>query len=421
MTTLPLEYSKPRSGLYYGWVNLAVAALAMVATLPGRTQGIGLITNDLLKSFSIDETYFAMLNLWATLLGSCFSLAAGPLIDRWGSRVMFGAIIAGLAGSVLLMSFASSIAWLLAGLILTRGFGQSALSALSLTMVGKWFRRKLPLAMALFAVAISIGFIAAFPSVGGAAAMFSWRTTWMWMGVSFLVVILPLGLAFVRKTPESIGLVIDGDATAAAAEEEKSLATDFTLGQALKTPIFWSLAVSSAAFGLISSGLMLFNQSVLNEHGMDQNTVYAVLGIITMGGLLFNFLGGYLAQRWKLNKLMALAMLFLAVSVLALPLACGAGLVYAYAFLMGASAGIVTVIFFVCWGKLYGRSHLGAIQGAAQLLTVLASALGPVLLAVSKQTTGSSSSLFFILALAVGLLGLACYFSPIPKLKSAAT
>lgn len=29
-----------RSGIYYGWIVLGVAALAMVGTLPGRTQGL---------------------------------------------------------------------------------------------------------------------------------------------------------------------------------------------------------------------------------------------------------------------------------------------------------------------------------------------------------------------------------------------
>ena len=38
---------------YYGWVNLAVAALAMVGTLP-RTQGLGLITEPLLADLQLD-------------------------------------------------------------------------------------------------------------------------------------------------------------------------------------------------------------------------------------------------------------------------------------------------------------------------------------------------------------------------------
>src|SRR2546425_2004517 len=40
----------PRAGrFYYGWIVLGVAALAMVGTLPGRTQGLGLITEPLLR------------------------------------------------------------------------------------------------------------------------------------------------------------------------------------------------------------------------------------------------------------------------------------------------------------------------------------------------------------------------------------
>src|SRR3712207_9556682 len=53
---------------YYGWVNLSVAALAMVGTLPGRTQGLGLITEPLLADLQIDRVAYAQINLWATLV-----------------------------------------------------------------------------------------------------------------------------------------------------------------------------------------------------------------------------------------------------------------------------------------------------------------------------------------------------------------
>lgn len=33
---------------YYGWINVIVAAAASTATLPGRTHGVGLITEPLL-------------------------------------------------------------------------------------------------------------------------------------------------------------------------------------------------------------------------------------------------------------------------------------------------------------------------------------------------------------------------------------
>jgi len=53
-------------GIYYGWVVLAVAALAMVGTLPGRTQGLGLITEPLLVDLGVDRVQFAQINLVAT-------------------------------------------------------------------------------------------------------------------------------------------------------------------------------------------------------------------------------------------------------------------------------------------------------------------------------------------------------------------
>ena len=47
---------------YYGWVCMVVAALAMVGTLPGRTQGLGLITAPMLADLSLDPLRFSEAN-----------------------------------------------------------------------------------------------------------------------------------------------------------------------------------------------------------------------------------------------------------------------------------------------------------------------------------------------------------------------
>jgi len=88
----PLKYANllSPSRFYYGWVNVFLAALAMVGTLPGRTQGLGLITEPLIRDLQIDRVYFARINLWATLIGALFSVGVGRLIDRFGSRISPG-------------------------------------------------------------------------------------------------------------------------------------------------------------------------------------------------------------------------------------------------------------------------------------------------------------------------------------------
>jgi MFS family permease len=75
------------NSIYYGWVNLLIAAVAMVGTLPGRTQGLGLVTEPLIADFRIDRVTYASLNLWATLIGAAFCLPCGRLTDRFGSRI----------------------------------------------------------------------------------------------------------------------------------------------------------------------------------------------------------------------------------------------------------------------------------------------------------------------------------------------
>src|ERR1051325_1866518 len=169
------ERTLARSRFYYGWVVLGVAALAMVATLPGRTQGLGLITESLLKDLKLDRVAYAQMNLSATLIGSLFCLGIGRLLDQLGSRVALSLVSLSLGIVVLAMSYSRSASVLFCWLIFSRGLGQSALSVVSLTMVGQWFARRLNMAMAAYSLLLSIGFMMAFPIVGGAVVSFGWR------------------------------------------------------------------------------------------------------------------------------------------------------------------------------------------------------------------------------------------------------
>jgi len=82
---------------------------------------------------------------------------------------------------------------------------------------------------------------------------------------------------------------------------------------------------------------------------------------------------------------------------------------------MGLAGGFVIVIFFSFWSHAFGRAHLGKIQGAAQTLTVLASAVGPLLLAECVTRAGSYAVIFYLLAAVVGVLGAAALFARVPS------
>ena len=73
------------------------------------------------------------------------------------------------------------------------------------------------------------------------------------------------------------------------------------------------------------------------------------------------------------------------------------------------------VVFFSFWGRAYGRAHLGRIQGAAQAMTVVASAVGPLFLALWSEATGSYAIAFYVLAAVVAMLALAAAVVPVPS------
>jgi hypothetical protein len=63
-----LARSRRGSRLYYGWLVLLVAAAAMVGTLPGRTQGLGLITAPLIAELDIDRSFYFIILINATVV-----------------------------------------------------------------------------------------------------------------------------------------------------------------------------------------------------------------------------------------------------------------------------------------------------------------------------------------------------------------
>jgi MFS family permease len=418
--TAPSLAASPRAlpRVYHGWWVLLVAAAAMVGTLPGRTQGLGLVTEPLLADLGLERVAYARMNLWATLIGAPFALGIGRWLDRLGGRVVLTAVAVALSASTWLLSSARSSGELAVALTLTRGFGQSALSVVSIALVGQWFVRRADRAMALYSVVLSVGFMAAFPLVGGWVTALGWRTAFLLVGLALVLGLAPLALLIVRRSPEACGLAPDGDAPRArdAARPAGPLELEgHTFGAALATPAFWVLALGTALYGLVASGIGLFNESILAERGFSAAVYHRTLAVTALAGLAGNFLGGALAGHVPLLRLAAAAQGVLALGLVALPFVATQAQVFAWATAMGLGGGVVMVLFFSAWPRLYGRRALGRIQGTAQAVTVLCSALGPLVLAEGVARSGSYGAVFFGLAAVIGALALAALATPLPR------
>lgn len=404
--------------VYYGWVMVGLAAVAMVGTLPGRTQGLGLVTEPLLADLGIGRVDYAQLNLWATLVGSAFAIGIGRVLDRFGAPVVLTTIAVALGITVCVMATAQGFWALAITVTLSRGLGQSALSVVSIAMVGHWFVRKIDLAMAIYGIVLSIGFMMAFPIVGALVQFWGWRAAWLTVGVALVLGLAPIGGLLARRSPEAIGLVVDGDAADPPHQPNLPHPPDqppgYTWQQAIATPAFWLFAIGTALYGLVASGIGLFNESILAERGFGPDIYYQTLVVTAMTGLLGNFGGGWLATRMSLPRLMALSLFVLSAGLVALPHVTTIGQVMAWASAMGLGGGLVMVLFFSVWPRVYGRRQLGVIQGAAQAMTVVASAVGPLLLAWWVEWTGSYATVFYLLAAVIAATAVTSMLTQLP-------
>ncbi|MBL9200163.1 MAG: MFS transporter, partial [Opitutaceae bacterium] len=268
-----------------------------------------------------------------------------------------------------------------------------------------------PLAMGAYSIALSMGFMIAFPVVGEVVQREGWRTAWAGIGWCLLPGLVLLAVWLARRSPEDCGLAQENEPDAASQGADEGA----TLTQALRTPAFWVFALASSVYNLVASGVGLFNESILAERGFAAGTYHRSLVIVALLSLAGNFLGGWLASRWSMNRLMALAMTLLALALASLPSLKTLVQVDVFSAVMGLAGGFVIVIFFSFWAKTFGRAHLGRITGTAQMMTVLASAVGPLLLAQCHALTGSYAAIFYLLAGAIALLGLAAWIVQVPQ------
>ena len=405
----------------YGWANLSVAALAMVATLPGRTQGLGLVTEPLIADLQVDRVTYATINLWATLIGALFCLPCGRLTDRFGSRVVLTALLFGLGITVLVMAQSGTLNGLWVTVTLSRGFGQSALSVVSLALVGKWFAKRLNQAMGIYSLLVGLGFVIAFPLVGSLVQRFGWRSAWFSVGIA-LGVLMPIVWLVVRNEPLP-------EKTLESTTNDQERDVENLLGAAGRFDRLGSagkrgvLGLCPGQLGIRTRvlGIALFNESILKERGFDASTYIPGARRDDARGL-----GGEL-RRWLAGNEVADSTRDGyrnggAGSGAPRPPACHHA---------DARPALRSRVWhrwwnrdrrlFSVWGQVFGRRQLGRIQGCAQMLTVLASAIGPLLLAQTLERTGSYSAMFNILAALVSALAVGSWLVRLPYRSPAST
>lgn len=406
-----------------------LAATVMVATLPGRTHGLGLVTEPLMTDLRIDRVTFATLNFWATILGAAFCLPIGRLVDRCSASAVLAGCLAALGAVVVALSavrvdpmtvplpaigtlFRSESGGMMAVpavlfllVLLTRGLGQSGLSVVSLAILGRAAGARPGRAVGIYSCLVAIGFMGAFLGVKAAFERedADWRG--VWAGIGWCLVACAVAAPWLVRLAGANATCGGPGADAAGS----------TLREALATPAFWAFGIATAFYGLVASGVSLFNQSLLAERGFDRSVFLTTTAMAPLVGLTANLGGGWLAGLVSPGRIAGAGLALQAGALAAFPLVRSIGGIYAYAAVMALAGGLLTVVFFGFWRQAFGAAHLGAVQSSAQALTVVASALGPVVLATGHHSAGSYVPVMLALATVSAVLAAAVALVPVPR------
>jgi MFS family permease len=223
------------------------------------------------------------------------------------------------------------------------------------------------------------------------------------------VVVIPVARLGLIDDPVDVGQYPDG-VEPRDVDDEEALAPSVDRREALRTPRFWIVASASATVGLLSTALNFHQISMLGEAGLTSTEAAVMFLPQVIGAAVAGLFFGFLGDRMTGRSLIPLVMALLALSLfLTLVLAPGIAVVL-YAISLGAAGGASRTVTATLLPRWFGIAHIGAIQGTSSLITVGSTALGPVLLSVTRDMVGgygTAAALLASIPIAVGLVAVA--------------
>ena len=279
-----------RRGIYYGWVIVAVMFVTLFISL-GFRFAFGVFYSAILDETGWRRAETAGVVSAAMIVYACTAALSGYLFDRLGARVLFpiGALCMG--AGLMLCSTSESLAGLTVSYGILLGFSYAALGFIPhMAIVPRWFVRRRGLASAASLAGVGLGSLGVAALSAELIVRIGWRETMWWFGIASMVVLIPINVLFHRHSAEHIGLVPDGPSAQPAARTAPAR-TGATIGDAVRSPAFWLLALAVTMTGLCNMTIVVHQTRMLVDMGYSlplASLIFGMLGVMrAVGGLIW--------------------------------------------------------------------------------------------------------------------------------------
>ena len=385
--------------LYYGWVVVGTLATtetiswgilyyAFAAFLAPMQQELGWSTAALTGAYSL-----------ALLVSGLAAVPVGRWVDRHGPRLLM--TLGSIGGAILLLAWARVdslpgfyLLWLLMGLVLAATLYEPAF-----TVVAVWFHRLRGRALLLLTFVAGFASTIFLPVATRLIEQLGWRQALVALAAFLAVTTIPAHALILRRRPEDLGLLPDGDRRPEATDDRVDLAIEgVSPRQALHERGFWWLT-AAFFFGTLSSVAVAVHLiPFLLADGYAPGFAAAATGLIGATQVAARVAVTLAGKRCPAAPLTAAVFALQGVAVLILLSWRQASGVLLAVVLLGAGRGAVTLMRASLVAERYGRAHYGAIGGALALFVSGAAALAPVGAGVAYQIMGGYPVVFAGLA-----------------------
>ncbi len=405
----PRAARRPRA--FYGWWMVLFCTIVRGITAPGQTIGVSAFTDHLIDALETSRSAVSTAYMVGTLTGAVALPFVGRWIDRAGVRHTLSITGIAFAAAVMFVGSAQNIIMLAMAFVGLRMLGQGSLSLIGTTGIVVWFENRRGFALALSGMG-AMAMMALSPLAFGALInAVGWRTTWLVLGLIIATVLVPLARFAIVDRPEVLGQLPDGVIVSGADPYRQR---SFTVSEALWTPAFWTLTSLTILMGAVSTGLTFHNTDLLGERGLTETQAATVFVPLLVGSVSSSFVVGWLTDRVPSRPLMFAGGGFLALASVLATTASPGVMAAAYGLCAGLAVGAISAANGALLPKWFGVDHIGSIKGVSTTMTVVGSAVGPLILSIGNDVSDSYTPVVVGTAIACAAMAVIAGVVPTP-------
>ncbi len=398
-----------------------MAASAAVSMAMGSLN-FGLFIKPMGDDLGIGRAAFGWAQTARQGAGSLTSPLIGWLIDRFGSRLMLP--VAALATGGAMIGLANITAsWHLIALFAVMGLvGMSGPGALVTSVpVLKWFVRNRGKAISFASLGIPVGALLFIPLTQILIDAVGWRNAWIVLAVIGIGVIVPLAAIFVRRQPEDVGLLPDGDVLPESVREDEASTSQiqeedsWTVHDAIRTSTLWRLVIVFSIVQLGTGTVALHRIAAFMDRGLDPTLISFATAFDAVCAGASTFVFGFLVSRIPSRLLGAAGFSMLACASVLTIYATNLPIMFISMAIFGFGIGGMMFLNNFIWADYFGRQFVGGIRGIVNPINLVVGGLGAPAAGYVRDITGSYDPAWWV---GVGLMVFAAtltVLTPAPK------